>query len=52
MKQQEPTPRKKKYRKPEVREYGDVRSLTENVIGGTGALDGGFYFGIPLKTAG
>ena len=52
MKQQQLTPRKKPYRKPEVREYGDVRSLTENKIGGMGVLDGGFYFGQPLKTAG
>ena len=50
MKRQEPT-QKKPYRKPELREYGDVQALTENKLGSMGVLDGGTYASQSLKTA-
>jgi len=50
--QADTTPQKKQYRKPELREYGDLRRLTETDIAGTASLDGGSYGGTPLKTAG
>ncbi len=42
---------RKPYAKPRLREYGDLRRLTENTFA-AGALDGGFYGGIMLKTGG
>lgn len=50
VKRQEPT-QKKPYRKPELREYGDVQALTENKLGSMGVLDGGTYASQSLKTA-
>ena len=41
---------KKPYHPPELREYGDINSLTEGV-GGQGVLDGDKYLGyVDLKT--
>jgi hypothetical protein len=52
MKQANATPQRKPYRKPELREYGDLRRLTETDIAGSGTLDGGSYGMTLLKTAG
>ena len=43
---------RKPYAKPRLREYGDLRRLTENTSFFTGALDGGFYGMAQLKTGG
>lgn len=43
---------KRAYRKPELREYGDVRELTEDIVGGSGKHDGAFYGMQQLKTGG
>ena len=42
---------RKPYAKPRLREYGDLRRLTENTFANN-ALDGGFYGGTALKTGG
>jgi len=52
MKPADAKPQRKRYSKPELREYGDLRRLTETTIGGGGALDGGTYGMTLLKTAG
>lgn len=52
MEQASTKPQKKPYQKPELREYGDLRRLTETDVAGTGALDGGSYGGTLIKTAG
>ena len=51
MKTEGNTPAKKPYEKPELRVYGDVRTLTEQVLSNQGADDGGTY-GMALKTGG
>jgi len=33
--------KKKKYLKPEIQVYGNLREITRNISGGTGAMDGG-----------
>ena len=43
---------KRAYSKPTLREYGDVRRLTEDVQGKKGSHDGSFYGGLQLKTGG
>ncbi len=43
---------RKPYAKPRLREYGDLRQLTENASFTMGAPDGGFYGGVMLKTGG
>ena len=45
------TPARKPYEKPELRVYGNVRTLTENNLSSQGAIDGGSY-GMSLKTGG
>ena len=45
-------PTKKPYSKPELRCYGDVSKLTEQLVASTGAADGGFYGAQQLKTGG
>ncbi len=41
---------KRSYAKPRLREYGDVRALTEDVVGKKGKHDGSFYGGMQFKT--
>jgi hypothetical protein len=43
---------KKQYRKPQLREYGDLRRLTESVPGQKGMPDAGLIGKLELKTAG
>ena len=43
---------KKRYRKPALREYGDLRRLTETQFFGGGGPDGAAYGMALLKTAG
>lgn len=43
---------KKRYRKPALREYGDLRRLTETDIAGGGHPDGGAYGMLLTKTSG
>ena len=45
-------PLKRAYSKPRLREYGDVRKLTEDVVGAKGSHDGSFYGGLQFKTGG
>ena len=52
MNQADKTPQKKEYRKPELREYGDLRRLTETDVAGGGNPDGGSYGMTLQKTAG
>ena len=42
----------KPYTKPHLREYGDVRLLSEQLTGTKGVVDGGFYGMQQLKTGG
>ena len=51
MKLEEDTPRKS-YRKPALREYGDLRRLTETDFAGGGMVDGGGYGMALAKTSG
>ena len=51
MDQTNTTPRKKRYRKPELREYGDLRRVTESVLGQAGQHDAAFMGKVQLKTA-
>jgi len=46
------TPRKNPYRKPNLREYGDLRRLTETDVAGGGHPDGGSYGKTLTKTSG
>ena len=46
----EPQTRKRSYSKPRIREYGDVRQLTEDIQGGRGKHDSAFYGMVQLKT--
>ncbi len=46
------TPPRKRYRKPELREYGDLRRVTETVQAGMGAVDGAMFGKADFKTAG
>ena len=43
---------RKSYAKPRVREYGDLRRLTEQLTGTMGSEDGGSYGMQMLKTGG
>ncbi len=43
---------RKPYAKPRVREYGDLRRLTEQLTGTTGNPDGAMYGSQNLKTGG
>lgn len=43
---------KRPYRKPALRQYGDLRRMTETTPGGTGKLDGGGIGKFMSKTAG
>lgn len=43
---------KKPYRKPKLREYGDLRRVTESVVGPKGKHDTAFVGRVQLKTAG
>ncbi len=43
---------KKRYRKPELREYGDLRRVTESAVGAMGKGDGAKVGMMKLKTAG
>jgi len=43
---------KKPYRKPALREYGDLRRVTETVVGPKGKHDSAFLGRVQLKTAG
>ncbi len=52
MDQADTRPPKKRYRKPELREYGDLRRVTEGILGAGGKHDGAFAGKIQLKTAG
>ena len=46
----EPQTRKRSYSKPRIREYGDVRQLTEDIQGAKGKHDSAFYGMVQLKT--
>jgi len=52
MDQASKTVQRKQYRKPRLREYGDLRRLTETDIAAPGALDGGMYGQQDSKTSG
>ena len=52
MEQASKTTQRKRYRKPRLREYGDLRRLTETDITGGGAPDGGMYGQQNTKTTG
>jgi hypothetical protein len=41
-----------RYRKPVLREYGDLRRLTETDVAGTATPDGGSYGMMLTKTSG
>ena len=43
---------KKSYRKPEFREYGDLRRITESTPGLKGMHDGAFIGMVQVKSAG
>ncbi len=43
---------RKPYARPRLREYGDLRRLTEQLTGTLGAPDGAFYGMQQLKTGG
>ena len=51
MDQADTRPPKKRYRKPELREYGDLRRVTESILGAGGKHDGAFAGKVQLKTA-
>lgn len=44
--------RRRQYRRPTLREYGDLRRLTETNAGGSGKQDGAMYGTANLKTSG
>lgn len=52
MDQADTRPPKKRYRQPELREYGDLRRVTESVAGAQGNKDGAKMGKMQLKTAG
>ena len=52
MNQASKTVQRKIYRKPRLREYGDLRRLTETDVAGGGVADGGMYGQQDTKTSG